>query len=61
MAEVREIQDQYVSGLVNTKVSATIKWSISGVVRGDKVADAMMKQISEKKKLLGADGKQAER
>jgi len=31
-AEVKEIEDQYVSGLSNAKVSVTIKWWIFGVV-----------------------------
>jgi len=56
-AEVKEIQDQYVSGLVTQGERYNKVVDIWGRT-GDKVADAMMKQIKEEK-VLDADGKQA--
>jgi DNA-directed RNA polymerase subunit beta' len=56
-AEVKEIQDQYVSGLVTQGERYNKVVDIWGRT-GDKVADAMMKQLREEK-VLDADGKQA--
>ena len=55
-AEVREIHDQYVSGLVTQGERYNKVVDIWGRT-GDKVADAMMKQLKEEK-VIGADGKQ---
>ena len=55
-AEVREIQDQYVSGLVTQGERYNKVVDIWGRT-GDKVADAMMKQLREEN-VIGADGKQ---
>ncbi len=56
-AEVREIHDQYVSGLVTQGERYNKVVDIWGRT-GDKVADAMMKQLKEEK-VIGANGKQA--
>jgi DNA-directed RNA polymerase subunit beta' len=55
-AEVREIHDQYVSGLVTQGERYNKVVDIWGRT-GDKVADAMMKQLREEK-VLDANGKQ---
>lgn len=55
-AEVKEIHDQYVSGLVTQGERYNKVVDIWGRT-GDKVADAMMKQLKEEK-VLDADGKQ---
>jgi DNA-directed RNA polymerase subunit beta' len=55
--EVREIHDQYVSGLVTQGERYNKVVDIWGRT-GDKVADAMMKQLKEEK-VIGANGKQA--
>jgi DNA-directed RNA polymerase subunit beta' len=56
-AEVKEIEDQYVSGLVTQGERYNKVVDIWGRA-GDKVADAMMKQLREEP-VLDADGKQA--
>ena len=55
-AEVKEIEDQYVSGLVTQGERYNKVVDIWGRA-GDKVADAMMKQLREEP-VLDADGKQ---
>ncbi len=55
--EVKEIEDQYVSGLVTQGERYNKVVDIWGRA-GDKVADAMMKQLREEP-VLGADGTQA--
>ena len=55
-AEVKEIEDQYVSGLVTQGERYNKVVDIWGRA-GDKVADAMMKQLKEED-VLDADGKQ---
>ena len=56
-AEVKEIEDQYVSGLVTQGERYNKVVDIWGRA-GDKVADAMMKQLREEP-VMDADGKQA--
>jgi DNA-directed RNA polymerase subunit beta' len=56
-AEVKEIEDQYVSGLVTQGERYNKVVDIWGRA-GDKVADAMMKQLREEN-VYDADGKQA--
>lgn len=56
-AEIREIEEQYTSGLVTQGERYNKVVDIWGHT-GDKVADAMMKQLREEK-VIGADGKQA--
>jgi DNA-directed RNA polymerase subunit beta' len=56
-AEVKEIHDQYVSGLVTQGERYNKVVDIWGRT-GDKVADAMMKQLKEEK-VFDADGNQA--
>ena len=56
-AEVKEIEDQYVSGLVTQGERYNKVVDIWGRA-GDKVADAMMKQLREEN-VIDADGKQA--
>ena len=56
-AEVKEIEDQYVSGLVTQGERYNKVVDIWGRA-GDKVADAMMKQLREEA-VLDVDGKQA--